>query len=34
MRPTEYSKIYENTNTEYTVEYTKHIKDAYYKKNY
>ena len=28
MPPTEYSKIYENTNTEYTIEYTKHIKDT------
>ena len=29
MPPIEYSKMMRNTNLEYTVEYTKHIKDTY-----
>ena len=29
MPPTEYSKCYENANSEYNIEYTKHIKDTY-----
>ena len=29
MPPTEQAKCYENTNSEYTIEYTKHIRNTY-----
>ena len=34
MPPTSKAKCYENTNSEYTTEYTKHIKDTYKNKNH